>query len=481
MVSNQGNVSTGSGKQRLLPVSNAESSPVTSVVVPMPSNTAAACLSSRIVAWARLHPVLILFWVMTISVGIPLRLHTDIAVVFDTFLLFSLWLTALAIQAAVKTSRRLRPWARILLAGVFNAVLWTSLAMAAYVFAESARRGVSLHQVLDGLQKNVNFSTFLLDNISASQSSVVALASHTDSILKDSICILDTGNSSSVVTGTAPLPHAAAAAMAAGDVATSILNAGLVSWGFKLYEHRRELLSRAGLVVFLVSSLIALGNVLFGPLLAHAVGLGPASRDVAFAARSVTIALGSPAISQMGGDLSLNAALVVFSGIVYQMGLGFGLGNWLDKTWTRLECRYCGIVNSSASEPDQTPVAQDLSSPHRLDTPAAFSMEMNVLLPSASANASANANVNADAQPSQPCANTAKPRRRVSDPRTVAAGTTIGINSAAMGTAHLYEAKSEAAPFSALSMTILGIMTVAFTSIHPIARWVSDRLEAGGE
>lgn len=477
MVSNQGYVSTSSGEQHLLPVSNPESSPGTSVVVvPVPSATAAASLRSRAVAWARLHPVLILFWVMTLSVGIPLRLHTDIAVAFDTFLLFSLWLTSLAIQAAFKTSRRLRPWARILLSGVFNAVLWTSLAMAAYAFAESARCGVSVHQVLDGLQKNVNFSTFLLQNISASQSSVATLASHSDSILKDSICTVSTDNSSSIATSTAPPPLATAPAMAAGDVATSILNAGLVSWGFKLYEHRHELLSGAGLIVFLVSSVVAFGNVLFGPLLTHAVGLGPASRDVAFAARSVTIALGSPAIAQMGGDLSLNAALVVFSGIVYQMGLGFGLGNWLDKMWTRLECRYRGVVNSTtpASEPDQTSATtQDLPSANRLDTPGALSTEMNVLVTDATATA--------NAQPSQSRANTAQPRRRASDPRTVAAGTTIGINSAAMGTAHLYEAKSEAAPFSALSMTILGIMTVAFTSIHPIARWVLDRLEAGGE
>jgi putative effector of murein hydrolase len=63
-------------------------------------------------------------------------------------------------------------------------------------------------------------------------------------------------------------------------------------------------------------------------------------------------------------------------------------------------------------------------------------------------------------------------RQRANDPRTVAAGVTVGVNAAAMGTAYLYEAQSEAAPHAALSMVALGIMTVVFSSIPPLARWV---------
>ena len=47
-----------------------------------------------------------------------------------------------------------------------------------------------------------------------------------------------------------------------------------------------------------------------------------------------------------------------------------------------------------------------------------------------------------------------------------------GKTTAAMGTAYLYEVGSDAAPYSALSMMALGIMTVVFSSIQPLAGWV---------
>jgi putative effector of murein hydrolase len=47
-----------------------------------------------------------------------------------------------------------------------------------------------------------------------------------------------------------------------------------------------------------------------------------------------------------------------------------------------------------------------------------------------------------------------------------------------MGTAYLYEAQSVAAPHAALSMVALGIMTVVFSSIPPLARWVMGSVGA---
>jgi hypothetical protein len=72
----------------------------------------------------------------------------------------------------------------------------------------------------------------------------------------------------------------------------------------------------------------------------------------------------------------------------------------------------------------------------------------------------------------------ARAQQRANDPRIVAAGVTVGINGAAMGTAYLYEAQSEAAPHAALSMMALGVMTVVFSSISPLARWVMDSVSA---
>jgi putative effector of murein hydrolase len=52
-------------------------------------------------------------------------------------------------------------------------------------------------------------------------------------------------------------------------------------------------------------------------------------------------------------------------------------------------------------------------------------------------------------------------------PITVAAGIAIGINGAAMGVSYLYESRSRAAPYAALSMMVFGVMTVVFTTVEP--------------
>ena len=57
-------------------------------------------------------------------------------------------------------------------------------------------------------------------------------------------------------------------------------------------------------------------------------------------------------------------------------------------------------------------------------------------------------------------------------PSTIAAGIAIGINGAAMGVAYLYETKSRAAPYAALSMTVFGVMTVVFTSVGPFKAFI---------
>ncbi|KAJ4387066.1 mitochondrial aspartate-glutamate transporter agc1 [Neurospora sp. IMI 360204] len=63
-------------------------------------------------------------------------------------------------------------------------------------------------------------------------------------------------------------------------------------------------------------------------------GRGPMSRGntCVLTARSVTIAMGAPVMVMMGGDASLNATMVVISGIIFPMGLGFGFGSWLERT-----------------------------------------------------------------------------------------------------------------------------------------------------
>ncbi len=113
-------------------------------------------------------------------------------------------------------------------------------------------------------------------------------------------------------------------ALGAGDMAISVLNAGIVAWGLKLFECRAQLLSRAGMCALAVATAAALANVVCGPLLVYAMGMRPAGRALAFAARSVTLALAGPAMASLGGDVGLNAAMVVFNGIAFQNGYGAG-------------------------------------------------------------------------------------------------------------------------------------------------------------
>ncbi|KAK0666545.1 hypothetical protein QBC41DRAFT_397958 [Cercophora samala] len=311
--------------------------------------------------WCLANPMLLLTWTLALIVGLPLRVCLALDTPLSTLLLFAFWLTSLAIQSSLKTSPYLAPFFRTLLSGLFNAVLWTSLAMAAYLLLDGHLSSRPLPTMLTTLQTKNPLSSALATSF--------------------------------------------ASPITAGDIALSILNAGLVSWGLKLYEYRLQLLSRAGLTVFTVSSLVALGNVSCGPLLAHTMGVAPQDRALAFAARSVTLALGNPVLDTLAADKSLNAAMVVISGIAYQMGLGFGIGRFLERSL------------------------------------------VNIGLPGGR-------------------------EKGGNDPRTVAAGVTVGINAAAMGTAYLYETKSEAAPYSALSMMALGVMTVVFSTIQPLVSWV---------
>ncbi|KAK3953896.1 hypothetical protein QBC32DRAFT_386306 [Pseudoneurospora amorphoporcata] len=384
-------------------------------------------------AWVIRNPMLVLCWFMTFTVGIPLRyaLHHDASLA--TFLLFATWFTMLEIQAAVKRSEGLAPWLRIILTGSLNAVLWTSFVIMAYTYLDAAVSDRALGKMLDTLQTKTTLSHLLLHSVNG---------------------------------GVDAEGHKLNVSMAAGDIAQSILNAGLVAWGLKLYEYRRQLLSRAGLTVLIVSSILAMGNVALGPLFTRAIGLAPASRNIAFTARSVTIAMGAPVMATMGGDASLNATMVVISGIIFQMGLGFGLGSWLEKMIFS-----CFVKQQQKQSTDNTVAenAQDKPEGGAKTEPKASQTELLTVPPVRQRS------FDLEAQRTPATAPAATPLAQgkgMNDPHTVAAGLTIGINSAAMGTAYLYEVGSEAAPYSALSMMALGVMTVGFASIKPLAEWV---------
>jgi len=370
-------------------------------------------LYRRALGSALQNPLALLSWVVFLTIGLPLRLAAGVDTVLATSLLFALWFTILASQARIARINRLQGWprSRICLTVSLNAVLWTALGLIAYVYAESSTSQRPVPEVLDVLQQNTTVANLLLHRAPPLPAAVSFPAR-------------------------APLP----AALGAGDIALGILNAGLVSWGFKLWEYRRRLASRTGVTILFVSLVAALLNVALAPPLARAVGLrGPPAYDLAFAARTATLALGGPAMSRLGGDLGLNAALVVANGIAFQIGLGLGAGPCLEGTVGRWKTAYGKVTILRQQR-----------------------VEM------------------------QQGSNEDETRRRLvrckdeADARTVAAGVTIGINAAAMGTAHLYEVRSEAAPYAALSMTVFGVATVGFTMVPQLVNWVVGSITPGG-
>ena len=412
-------ISTITNNTSLHEQSDAEPETQTSPEVQEPEPPRTSRCGKRTLSFLRSNPVLWLSLLAIPLLGLPIALTTGNDTPFDTFLLLFLWTGTLAAQSAARTARTLGVHlrAQAFVTTALNAVLWTSLGMIAYVLAKAAVKHTSAAAILDSFA--------------------------TGKTLAD-------------------LVHApAATSLGAGDVAISILNAGIVAWGLKLFECRAQLVSRAGLCTLAVAGVAALANVACGPLLVHAMGLQPASRALSFAARSVTLALAGPAMASLGGDVGLNAAMVVFNGIVFQMGMGVGVarwaagasGAWRQQLWQRRRRR---------RRDDAGPELRGGEDVEKTAT------ERGGVQCGGPADEARRGRPARDEVPRGEAGESA-----YDDARIVGTGVVVGINAAAMGTAYLYENGSRAAPYSSLAMTTFGVMTVVFTSIRPLASWLA--------
>ncbi|KAI0393930.1 hypothetical protein F5Y17DRAFT_466611 [Xylariaceae sp. FL0594] len=213
--------------------------------------------------------------------------------------------------------------------------------------------------------------------------------------------------------------------LGAGDLASLLLDAGVACMGFKIYEYRSELWKHLATVSITCTALAAL-NVLLNILIAYGVGLEPEDA-VAFASRSATVALGVPAIENLRGSTTLTSAVVIFNGVLFQM-----LGDWMFSL-LRVNDR-----NHAHRGHDQM-----RSSKHR---PKRDSIFNRTVAERGSTSHRSN-------------------KERSEDGAVVAAGITVGINAAAIGTAHLIERDSRATAYSALSTIMFGAATVALTAL----------------
>jgi putative effector of murein hydrolase len=107
----------------------------------------------------------------------------------------------------------------------------------------------------------------------------------------------------------------------AGDMFSTLLDASITALALPMFQHRRELRTHwAALIIPNVS--ISIASLFAYPPLCYAIGI-TAQRSLAFASRSLTLALATPATENLGGDVNTAAALAIISGI-----LGVVSGPW---------------------------------------------------------------------------------------------------------------------------------------------------------
>jgi putative effector of murein hydrolase len=224
------------------------------------------------------------------AIGIPVSFVTGDHRLLDGCMLWFVWITSCRVQRGLanmsdqSTSAIASQTKRVAMT-LLNPVLLTTLMMTAYTRARSSATSIPLHDVLDAFSSGTSLSELWSNMVNPK---------------------------------TYPLKPQHAAYFGAGDAALAVLEVGIVVWGFKLHECRLQLASRAGLSVVLVSGAAAALNVFVSTLLGKGFGLA-APASLAFAARSTTLALARPAVSALGGNEVVNAALVVSNGILGQL------------------------------------------------------------------------------------------------------------------------------------------------------------------
>lgn len=224
----------------------------------------------------------------------------------------------------------------------------------------------------------------------------------------------------------------------AGDAALGALECGIVVWGFKLYECRRKLISKGGVIALACAIGAAFVNFFLPVVAAHAIGLGTAE-SLSFAARTTTLALARPVMQTIGGNQAVNAVLVVLNGIFGQLMYPFAL-------------KRLGIDSQSSPQSDVP-----LSSPMRED----ISLGQDTLSRS-------------NCLPLISCISIKCQNYNTKDDgcRIIAAGITIGINGSAMGVSYLYTVGNDAASYAVLAMTCYGVTTVLLSAIGPLQQAV---------
>ncbi|KAI0122530.1 hypothetical protein F4814DRAFT_446466 [Daldinia grandis] len=320
-------------------------------------------------------------------VGVPVYFATRYEAPFEVLCFVLFWILSVQFQRSLKSSYRLLrfPYLRSLVVISANPVLVTWATGTAYLWIKTGYKGQSIDATITEFRMH-------------------------QTLAEGIVAIVKGGRISNNI--------------GAGDLSGPVLDAGIVCMGFKMFEYRKELWESI-YTVLATCALLAVSNVFLNVLFARALGLQPVDA-LAFAARSVTIALGAPAVESLGGSTTLMSALVIFGGIIFQMG-----GDWLFSL--------LGINDQERQLKSNDPDSSYTETTGITSTWNEKGIQKQIIR---------------------------------TDNAVIAAGVTVGINAAAMGTAHLIERDSRATAYSALSMTVFGAMTVALTAVPSVSEAV---------
>ncbi|PMD40721.1 hypothetical protein L207DRAFT_512174 [Hyaloscypha variabilis F] len=112
----------------------------------------------------------------------------------------------------------------------------------------------------------------------------------------------------------------------AGDLLVSVLDASIVALALPMFSYRLEL-KRHFFAIVIPNVAVSVGSLFGYPAVCYAIGIS-AQRSLAFAGRSLTLALATPAVKNLGGDANTVAALAIMSGILGAL-IGGRVLDWL--------------------------------------------------------------------------------------------------------------------------------------------------------
>lgn len=100
----------------------------------------------------------------------------------------------------------------------------------------------------------------------------------------------------------------------AGDIFSSCMDVSIVGLSLPMYTYRKDLKKHFFSMVPPIMLFTAVSLLLY-PLICYKIGIS-SLRSIGFAGRSVTLALGTPMIANLGGDQTVMAVTTVMSGVV---------------------------------------------------------------------------------------------------------------------------------------------------------------------